>query len=326
MKKSFIYSFVVAVFYSTTVTAQKAPYTTENKNHELAPVKISVSVLNFESILTPITAGVMVEGHFKDKLFYNVQFRQGYLRNFMIRPDHLITTQKESKGTVFETGVDWVFSDIIKPGKMKVVTSSSSYTTGSTTYTNETYFIADCEVRKYWAISGGIMEYTRPKYINSDSSEYIISGNKNIMAPEDKFTHFNQSTFAFYGGLVHRKIKKAIVNRDNWNYRRFYSTKFYAQVLVGTTTVQDIIYNNQTCKIDNAKQVPIGYRIGWQWDQMGVVTGFEFGKMPGVELDVPVKKSQIDKIFIHNPYFNYLRFTIHFNIYNGDKKYHMKKK
>lgn len=330
MNKSIVtFTIVFAIFNLELLTLKcnaQVNYKTENKTHDLAPIKVSLTILGMENILTPITAGVLVDGHLKDKLFWNVQARQGYIRNFMISSGRIITTQKESKGTVFEAGADWAFKDIVKPSKIKVVTSSNSNTIGSTIHTTETYFMADCDVRKYWALSGGAMAYIRPKYINSDSSEYIISGNQDIKATGENFTHFNQRTFGFYGGFVHRKIKKVIVNSDNWNYRRFYSTKFYAQLLIGKTFVGDVFFNNQTYKIDNAKQMPIGYRIGWQWDQMGVVTGFEFGKMPGVYLDTPVQKSQILKVFSNNPFFNYMRLAVHFNIYNSDKKYHMKNK
>ena len=323
MKKLLTYSSlaVAAFLYTISLHAQSVKYNTENKTNALAPFKISISILNFEQILTPITAGIMVEGHLKDKLFYNVQFRQGYIRNFEISKDNLITTQKESKGTVFEAGVDWVFRDRIKPGKVKIVTSSSSSSYG----TSEKYFRADCDVRKYWALSGGVFEYIRAKYINSDSSEYITSGTTDIKAPKDKFTHLNQNTIGLYVGLVHRKIKKATVavSDEGRTYRIFYSTKFYLQMLSGVTNVGDILYNGQSYKVDNAKQIPLGYRIGWQWDQQGVVTGFEFGKMPGVILDTPVAKSDFDKI---STFLNYMRFTFHFNIYNGDINYSMKLK
>jgi hypothetical protein len=90
--------------------------------------------------------------------------------------------------------------------------------------------------------------------------------------------------------------------------------------------VDDIIYNSKTYVIDNAKKMPVGYRVGWQWDQMGVVTGFEFGKMPGVYLDVPAKKDDLSTIFSNNAFLNFFRVTFHYNIYNADRNYHMKKR
>lgn len=308
-------------FLSNFNVSAQISYKTENFTHELSPFKISLALLSFENILTPITAGIMVEGHLKDKLFYNAQFRQGYMRNFMISKENLETTQKESKGTYFEAGMDWSFKEKMKTGKMKITTSSSSdgYTK------SETYFMAECDVRKYWALSGGVLAYIRPKYTNSDSSYYIISDDLEIKPANGNFTHFNQSTFGAFGGVSHRKIKKAIVATDGTNYRNFRSTKFYAHALIGATSAGDIEYNGQNYKITNAKQMPIGYRIGWQWDQMGVVTGFEFGKMPGVGLETSTEKSEISKIFVQNPYLNYIRFTFQFNIFNGDRNYHIKK-
>jgi hypothetical protein len=204
MNKPAVYFIAITFLYCSIATAQ-VTYKTVNKTHELAPVKISFSFLNMENVLTPVTAGLLVEGQLMDKLHYTVNVRQGYIRNFLIPKTNIITTQRESKGTVIEAGADWVFNDITKSGKVKVTTSSGN----NGNYINEKYFSAVCDVRKYWAISGGIMNYTRPKYVNSDSSAYIISGNQSIKAPKDKFTHFNQSTTGFYAGTVHRKIKKS---------------------------------------------------------------------------------------------------------------------
>ncbi len=308
------------VSFSSFNTMAQISYKTTNFTHDLAQVKVSISVLNIESFLTPITAGVLVEGQLIDKLFYNVQFRQGYLRNFMIPSDKLLTTQKESLGTVFEAGVDFPFYDKIKNGNVKVITSTKIL--GS--ITSQKFFRAQCDVRKYWAVNGGVMNYIRPKYLMNDPSEYIISGNQSLEVPPEKAMHFNQSTLGIYAGLSHRSIKKAIINSGGWNYRIFYSTRFYAQALIGATSAQDIMYNNISYKIDNAKQNTFGYRLGWQWDQLGVITGFEFGKMPGISLETPVLQSELLSIFKDNPYLNYVRFTFHFSIFNSDKNYHLK--
>ena len=319
MKNLFLYTFAIVVLYSNRSLSQ-INYNTENKTNDLSPLKASFSFLNFENFILPITSGLMVEGNVATKLFYNVQFRQGYLRNFFIAKEKLITTQKESKGTFFEAGADFAFSDRIKQGKVKVITESSS----DGTHIYQKYFMASCDVRKLWLLSGGILDYKRAKFVNSDSSYYIISDNQNIKAPKDNFTHFNQNTIGIYAGISSRKIKKAIVRSDGWKYRVFYARKFYAQALIGVTSVGKIMYKNETYKITNAKQQPLGYRIGWQWDEMGVVTNFEFGKMPGVQLDTPVEKTQTDNFFINNPFYNYFKLTFHFNIYGGDKNYHLK--
>lgn len=321
MRITLPFTLFLLVNFSGVVAEAQPDYTSTSYTHELSPFKVSLTVVGMEDILTPVTAGLLFEGQLKDKIFYNFQFRQGYIRNFMIPKSDLITTQKESKGTVFEAGIDLPFSDRIKPGRVKVTTSLDfSYDRNNLL---EKYFKADCDVRKYWAFNGGIMYYNRPEYINSDSALYIISGNENIKAPKDQFTHFNQSTLGFYAGIAKRKIKKALVKNGDVNYGVYYSTKFYAQVFIGNTSIGDIVYNNQPYKIDNAVQMPLGYRIGWQWDQNGVVTGFEFGKMPGVKLETPVEQSQLSKIFVQNPFLNYARLTIHFTLFNGDKRYGM---
>jgi hypothetical protein len=93
---------------------------------------------------------------------------------------------------------------------------------------------------------------------------------------------------------------------------------------MGNTSAKDIEYDGMNLTIDNVKQSPWGYRIGWQWDQNGAVTNLEFGKMPNAVLVVPGEMSQLDKLFTNNPYFNYLRLTFQFNIFNGDKNYKQK--
>lgn len=168
------------------------------------------------------------------------------------------------------------------------------------------------------------MYYKRPEYVNSDSSFYIISEGEEIKAPKDFYTSFNQSTGGIYAGIVKRKIRKVVVTRPGLYNRLYFAKKFYAQALIGRTSVNDIIYNNQTRTVDNIRQMPIGYRIGWQWDENGVVTGFEFGKMPEVELETPVEQSSLNKIFSHNPFLNYMRVTFTFTLFNGDSRYGMK--
>lgn len=311
--KRFIQFLIFGSLYYLPLKAQMQ-YTTQNYVNTLSPVKVSVALLAFENFLLPITAGIMVEGHLKNKLFYNVQFRQGYIRNFFLDKTRLLTTQKESKGTFFEAGMDWVFTEKIKPGKVKVITSYFNDGHHST----QTFFRAECDVRKYWALSGGTVLYNRTKYLNSDSLEYIISGSQNLKPDKDKNMHFNQNTFGLYAGIAHRKIKKAIVSYNGFNARVFYATRFYAHVLIGTTKANDVIYNNVTYKIDNVKQHPLGYRLGWQWDEMGVVTGFEFGKMPHALLATPNPQG-IN--LLNNPFLNYAKLTFQFNIFNGDKKY-----
>lgn len=188
--------------------------------------------------------------------------------------------------------------------------------------TSSEFFMAKCEVRQFWALSGGVVAYNRPKYVNSDSSEYIISGTTNLKAPDKKFLHFNQSTVGLYAGFSKHKIRKAAVTTtdDGVRYRDFFSKKFYVHALIGSTNAGDITLAGKSYPITNSKKNPLGYRIGWQRHEGNSILGFEFGKMPGVYLDTPVKKSEIDKIFKSNPFLNFMRFTFHFTIYGGDRK------
>lgn len=312
-------SILISSFNSA--NAQTVDYTTENFTQDLAPLKISISPLSFENFIYPITAGVMAEGYLKKKIFYNVQFRLGYLRNFMFDQEKLITKQKESKGSFFEAGIDLPFYNKVKTSKMKVVTNTTNYGNMK----QESYFKAVCDKRIFWSLNAGIMQYGRPRYNNSETANQLMDDGVLIEPGDGNFTHYNQNTFAAFAGISRRRVKKAIVNSGGYNYRRFYSSKFYVHVLMGATSVGDVVINEKVLNITNTKQSPLGYRIGWQWDQMGVVTGFEFGKMPEIRLETSIVESDVMQALGKNP-FNFVRFTFHFVIFNNDKNYKLKTK
>lgn len=273
--------------------------------------------MNFERGFFPITAGVLAEGQVSNKLYYIAGFRKGYTRNFFIPKENLLTAQKESRGHVFEAGMELVFADRNDQGSMKIVTSSTSY--GN--YISERYFTASCDVRKYWSLSGGIMQYQAPSYLMGRDSVFIQSGTSRVYPSSEYYLHSNINTFGGYAGLTWRKIKKAAVISDGWRYKRFYSTRFYIHMLFAGSKAEDILYNNITYQVDNIKQVPFGYRIGWMWDQMGTVTGLELGKIPHAAIDA----GQEDDLKL-TKYYNYFRLTFHFMIINTDKQYKLSQK
>jgi hypothetical protein len=298
-------------FISPAIAQYDQNYTIENKTDQISPFKISIAPFNFEQFFVPLTSGISFEGHIKNKVFYDIQYRMGFMRNFMVTEGEMATSQEESFGRLAEAGFYLVIRDKIKKGKLKIVYSSS--------YGADNYFNAACDYRKMWGLTFGAMLYNRATYISRDSSEYVISGTNHIMAPDEKFIHFNQTTQAFYAGIVRRKLKKAVINSHGKNYKRYLSNKFYLHGLFGNTVADDIIFNNISYKIDNATQIPMGYRIGWQWDQKRTEVCFEFGKMPGVYLKTPYEKKDPDLYIKDNPYLNYARLVVSFNIINGDR-------
>lgn len=316
MKRILAIAGFIIVYHS--VLSQSVSYRVENHTHELSPYKISFSFMNLETGFFPITAGLAAEGQVNDKLYWSMQFRKGYIRNFFIPASNVLTTQKESRGRIFEAGAEWVFSDEDDQGALKIVTDQTSY--GN--YISQNYFIAGCDKRKYWAWSGGIMQYVIPHYVNGTDSAYILSGAEKIYAPGENYFHFNLNTFGGYAGITKRKIRKAAVISDGWRYKRFYSTRFYVHMLIGASAAGDVIYNNRTYTVDNLEQFPLGYRIGWQWDEMGAITGLELGKLPTAGLKT--NSSSTDALGKLSRYYNYFRLTFHFTIINGDKQYKLK--
>lgn len=306
-----IFIIILLVFSFTGVHSQS-----EDKTHDLSPFKISVSIYNFERLFVPMTAGVMVEGVLKDKLYYNVQVRKGYVRNFFIPFSDILTKQRESKGFVFEGGAEYYFSEKMKSGKVRITTG------GGYNYTE--YFNEYVDKRVLWGLGAGVHEYSFARYFGNDPAEFPISNGVKMMPPDGKFYHTNQSTSGIYVGITHRKTKKGKVANGGYNYFYHYSTRFYIQGLFGLTASGPMLIDGKSYTVENMKQSSVGYRVGWQWDQMSAVTNFEFGKWPYAFAKTEVART--GKSPVNSPYFNFVRLTFHFNVFQGDKTYHLKRK
>jgi hypothetical protein len=139
-----------------------------------------------------------------------------------------------------------------------------------------------------------------------------MSGAESLVAPKDYTYYSNTRTSTFYGGIGYRKLYKAKVKADGWGYFKFKSWKMYADVLTATVNYDPVtdVAGRTHGNITLSNNSNIGYRLGMEEEMMGVTTNIEIGKWPG--------SSGIYS------FYNYLNLSFRFNIYGGDKKYHLK--
>lgn len=309
MKKTLL--IVFTLFISFLGKAQTVTYSVDNYTEELSPVKPSLTLLALEGLLPQF--GLTVEGAIGKRLGYNAAYRRDYVRNFFISKDEIGNIDAERKTNYFEAGIDFFFTNRIKEGSspLRVVTSSSTY--GNYSYTR--YFTAYVDKRSQFGLHGGVYYFNKGIYTKQTTEDnYFTYTSKNTtQLPDDRTYIINSNNSAFFAGLIFKKVRKATIFSDGWKYYRHYGRRIYLDALVGGASLKDITAGGQTYEVKAVESSPIGYRIGFEWDQMGVVTGFEFGMRPGPQTGII-------------PGFNYFNLNFSYNLFNGDKRYAMRNK
>lgn len=290
--------------------AQTINYSVDNYTEKLSPFKPSVTLMTLDGLIPQY--GFTIEGAIGKRLGYNTAYRRDYIRNFFTSEDEIGNIDAERKTNYFEGSIDFFLTNKIKEGSspMKIVTSSSTY--GNYTYSK--YFTAYVDKRTQFGLHGGFYYFNKGVYTKdagADGDFTFESKNSNTL-PDDRIYIVNSNNSAFFAGLVFKKIRKATIHSDGWKYYRHYARRIYIDALIGGANYKDVIANGVAYSATPVKAMPIGYRIGFEWDQMGVVTGFEFGMRPGIVL-----------LF---PFYNYFNLNFSFNLFNGDKRYAMRNK
>ncbi|MCC6722339.1 MAG: hypothetical protein IT243_09055 [Bacteroidia bacterium] len=301
--KRILFILSMSFYVSQAVYAQKISYTVDDYSSKLSPVKISIGV----GVDANAYAGVLAEGAIGKKLGYNACYRREV---YSFSNKELIDNKSEIKsGNYLEASVDFFLLDKMKKNKkLKITTSKNAY--------SEKYFIARVPMRKQKGLHGGISFSNRMFYTDADTSaDKIIelsNANGKFVPNNGKIYGSNSTNMFAFGGLVFKKIKKTTVHANGWKYYSHLARRFYIDALFGFSSLSDVTISNAKYKAKPAKSSPVGYRVGVEWDQMGVVTSIEFGMRPGVQYLTPS--------------FNYFNLNFSFNIYGTDKKYAMRNK
>lgn len=308
MKKALF--ILIVAFACPTANAQTVTYTVDNHTDKLSPFKPSLTLLALDAIKPQF--GFTIEGAIGKHLGYNTAFRHDYYKKLFTPKDNLVNPDDIRANNYFEASVDFFLTNKVKEGSspLKVVTSSSNY--GSYSYTR--YFTAYVDKRTQFGLHGGVYYFNKSVFAqNSDNGDFTLTDNNGTEAPKTSAYTINSNNSAFFAGLVFKKVRKAAIHSDGWVYYRHMGSRIYLDALVGGATYRDVVANNTTYTAKAVNSSPIGYRVGFEWDQMGVVTGFEFGMRPGPQLTAI-------------PGFNYFNLNFSYNLFNGDKRYGMGRK
>lgn len=307
MKKHY---FILAfILFSSRIWCQMVSYTVDNYTEKLSPIKPSFTLLALDGLIPQY--GFTLEGAIGKRLGYNFAYRRDYVKNFFVSDDDLGNPGNKKYSNYVEGSVDFFFTNKIKEGSspMRIVTNSSSW--GGYTYSN--YFTAYVDKRSQFGLHGGFYYYNTTLFSTADTSLFTFSTSSNITPPTDVKFALNSRNSAFFAGIVFKKVRKATVHSEGWKYFRHMGRRIYIDALLGGSTIKDIYYANRTYQVERASKSPIGWRMGFEWDQMGTVTTLEFGYRPG-----------LGKSFI--PAYNYFNLSFSFNLFNGDKRYAMRTK
>lgn len=309
MKKTLL--IVFALFISIWGNAQTVTYSVDNYTEELSPFKPSLTLLALDGLKPQF--GFTIEGAIGKRLGYNTAFRHDYFKNLFTPKDNLANPDDKKAGNYFEASVDFFLTNKIKEGSspLRVVTSSANY--GNYSYTR--YFTAYVDKRTQFGLHGGFYYFNKSVFTGTTEDPVFKLTDAKTGTPAPTSTNYtiNSNNPEVFVGLVFKKIRKATIHSDGWKYYRHYGRRIYMDALFGASSYRDVVTNGNTYEVSALKSSPIGYRLGFEWDQMGVVTGFELGYRPGVN-------------YTAIPGFNYWNLNFSYNLFNGDKRYAMRNK
>ena len=316
MKSRCILSVIFLPIFIHNSIAQTS-YTALNKTDKLAPIKIGMSMSVANSLQH--TLGPIVQGCLFNKLFYSAEYKIGVFPGWsnigFVSPDKVETSQTLKGSKYLDANVSFAFVDKMRKGSVRITLDKN--------YNTETYFNANCDIRKIIALDAGLFSNNYTYYLNSDSGEYFQSGNLKLSPTKDKYLHSNVSVNGIYGGISFRKIKKVAVSVGDYRHRNFRSRSWSFQAMLGTGNMQDINLNNKMYSVDNAKTSPLGYRLVFRADRGPINSFIEFGKQPHMVFNAGNNHADIS---LFGPdglwsFVNYLRVGYNFILFGNDKRY-----
>lgn len=283
--------------------AQNVEYTTTDFSNKLSPLKLSVTT----AFNVGINGGLLVQGA-KGKLGYNVNLQHAISKKMLLPKDNVVNPDNISAIKYFEAGLDFFFADVLKErgARVKVETSGNMY--------SSTYFRALCNKRKLTGLHGGLIRYNQTVAgKNTGDGLYDFKILNGVAPNQDQVFYFNTISNYIYAGLVFKKVIKSTVHSDGWKYFRHQARRIYMDMLMGGTSFDEISTGTNVYTLGTKQPGALGYRLGFEWDQQGVVTCFEIGQRPR-------------RYALGLPGYNYVLLSFSFNFYHSDKTYAMSKK
>jgi hypothetical protein len=297
-------SLCLAAFFLFKTQAQSVEYTTKNYTKQLSPLKLSVIGLSLDNFRPQF--GLLAQGA-SGKLGYTVMFRTDFFKNAFIPKTGVVNVENLKPAWYAEATADYFFVDDVKEneGKLRLDVEGTG---------GKKYYYADCDIRKQIGFHAGLQNYSLTTISKNDPEATHNWVTKSGTPPSNSSIFlFNSNSTGLIAGLVFKKVRKATVNSDGWNNFRHLGRRIFLDLIVGGTSYETISSGGSTYTVKSKQPSPIGYRVGFEWDQMGVVTRFEIGQRP-------------QRFALGLPGYNYINLSFSFNFYHSDKTYAMSAK
>jgi hypothetical protein len=285
--------------------AQTVNYTVKDFTDKLSPCKLSLTT----AFNVGLEAGILAQGAV-GRLGYTAMYQQAFSKNMFLAKENVVNPENASPVRYIEAGLDFFFSDRLRENRARVKVDYSS-----TSYSSK-YFMARCHKRKLTGLHGGLIRYRQTVSASDDANAeglYNFETRQGVQPVQNQVYYFSTSSNYLFAGLVFKKVIKCTVNSGGWNYYRHYGRRIYLDALIGGTSFQPVQSGGNEYALATRQPSPLGYRVGFEWDQMGVVTRIEIGQRP-------------QRYAIALPGYNYFMLGFSFNFFKGDKTYAMSSK
>lgn len=286
---------IIPILLVSTVYAQKVNYSyVFNDPLKLDPLKVYLDVGAIDGF---IGAGLHSNYYVTKDLRVEAIARYGYLY-FGSKEDGRANSSEISAPFYVEAGGQYYLTEKLKKKEKKYAVTVSSF--GNTT----TSLPLKAKVGMARGVRGGVFFYKNVAAANSDNPFKTTEGD---LSDPEKSMFTNYTSTGLYAGYARRKTKKVKVDIDMYGTRRnFMCNTFFVDFMTGTTSLKDVVYQGTTYDVNESSKAALGYRLGWEWEELVSSVRLEMGLRPGYLAfgDIP---------------FNYMMLSMGFTIVGGEK-------
>jgi hypothetical protein len=305
MKKITIILALTSLLNSLTKAQSVSYKITKDDPYDVKNLTIAVDPLFFDlNGMNTVSAGWGLRGEYTGgrRFTASFDFRNGFGTNGF-DPD----SNNTRNYSAFEGKLGLVLSDKSNSGNMRIVLSSSSYSSGGYTYTSTKYFMCPGTTRSVVVFNAGLYQLNN-NFSYKNGAKADSSAVKDVLFEKDgkevrrgdslwkawklndKFGGF--SSVAITAGFTFRSIHNLFVDvegygsRSNSIFSDFYIDGMFAPII----SMKDYTFTTSgdkwTVKAEGKRS--FGWRAGWfirRPKNQGFSQKFEFGQRPGVKTE-----------------------------------------
>lgn len=288
---------VLATFASLVNYAQQVSYKILEDNPDKNNVFCAFNLLDFNAYLANMSVGVNFYGNatINKKIRLDLDIRKAWsdMGEGVFAPKDL------TKSFHIMAGGQFYLTNNLKKTNVKVVLSSSSYTSGNKKYTSTNYLMVPGSKRQIIAVRGGLQYFHNncESSNGTDPSEKIkakMNGTVDYLKDPINYetVNYTVTTIGVYAGLSYRNIVNLIIKPEGMSQKGNNSVNdFYADLMFSPFINYNVKPNGKQAFLkdadlnisENSKNY-LGWRIGWQaflGKKVLFTTKMEIGQQPG---------------------------------------------